>query len=111
VIMSQRMTTAKSKSQLSSDDRSVTTRFKDSVQVSKERLGRECAERPLVSVLVALGAGLSIGLLLGRYLSAPADSNGIWQRRRMDGLRRRIVEAVANALPDSIAERISSNPD
>lgn len=60
------------------------------------------------AVLVALGAGLGIGLLIGCSLASSQSRPKRWSDRVMaEGIGRRLLERVESIIPEALSERFS----
>ena len=67
------------------------------------------AENPMTSTLTAFGVGLGVGILLGITLGSESrpQPRHWYDLGSADEFRRRVVEAVASALPESISKRMT----
>lgn len=71
---------------------------------------QECvAEYPLASTLTAFGIGLGVGILIGATLAGESrpQPRHWYDLSSAEEFGQRIVDAVAGALPESIAKRIT----
>ena len=71
---------------------------------------QECiSEYPLASTLAAFGVGLGVGLLIGTALGGESHSRPRhwYDLQSAEDFGRRVLDVVSNALPDSIARRMS----
>lgn len=71
---------------------------------------QECiTEYPLASTMAAFGIGLGVGILLGTALAGESrpKPRHWYDLDSAEEFGRRVVDAVAGALPESIAKRIT----
>ena len=71
---------------------------------------QECiSEYPLASTLAAFGIGLGVGLLVGATIAGDTRPRARhwYDLGTAEDLGRRMLDAMAGALPDSIAKRIT----
>jgi hypothetical protein len=65
-------------------------------------------EQPGTALLLALGAGLGVGLLIGMALQPPQPRRRTLRDRFLaEGLGRRLLERAESLLPDAVAERLN----
>src|SRR5687767_3115511 len=65
-------------------------------------------EQPGTALLVALGAGLGVGLLIGIALRTPQTRQRSWHDRLLaEGIGRRLLERAESLLPDAVMERLN----
>lgn len=63
---------------------------------------RAIRESPLLATLVAFGAGLGCGAVIGGLLADPSES----RRRTTEALGRRVLDSLAESLPGSIRQHL-----
>lgn len=60
------------------------------------------------SMLIALGAGLGVGFLIGTALSGSSRSSGWWDRSTAEGLGKGLLNRLEQLVPESINDRFKS---
>lgn len=90
------------------DVESDPTPIRQRVKNSCDKVGGCVQENPRTSMLISLGAGLSLGVALGAMLAGSrAGGNRWYERRTAEHLGERLLSQMGTWLPDAISDRLS----
>lgn len=72
----------------------------------KEQLLEMVGDNAGRSMLVALGAGLGVGLLIGSALAGSSRSARWYDRSSAEGLGRRVLDTLEGIVPSALSDRL-----